>query len=231
MQGVAVGVRRPVHARRADARRAARAPPVPRGPVPRADRHVLEVPARAGGLLRARGCLVGRPGAGRRSPRAVDGRGDGVDRRRAPSRRRPTWPRSRRRTASSRTTRCSDTASGEESGVRAAAAVRAVLPGRRAHRAAGVHDGVERSRHVRPAHRVRRREPAARGPADGRQPDRLRAARSPSRSRCRPAAATASASATCSWSRSPTGCCGCGRSTPPCRRARTATRRSRSTAS
>ena len=48
--------------------------------------------------------------------------------------------------------------------VRAAAAVRAVLARRRAHRAAGLHDGVERSRHLRPAHRLRRRRSARRGP-------------------------------------------------------------------
>ena len=62
-------------------------------------------------------------------------------------------------------------------GVRAAAAVRAVLPRRPAHRAAGVHDGVERSRHVRPADRVRRRAAAA-----GRAADRRPTRSTPSRS-------------------------------------------------
>ncbi len=110
--GLGVGVRRPVHARRADARRTAPAPPVPRGHVPRPDRHVLEVPARAGGLLRARGCLVGRPGAGRRSPRAVDGRGDVVDRPELRADAVGARLGVARRTASSRTTRCSTSASG-----------------------------------------------------------------------------------------------------------------------
>ena len=55
------------------------------------------------------------------------------------------------------------------------------------------------------------------GRAADRRPTRSTPSRrSPSRSPCRRAAATASASATCSSSRSPTGCCGCGRSTPPC---------------
>ena len=43
-----------------------RAPPLPRGPVPRADRRLLEVPAAAGGLLRARRRVVRGPGAQRR---------------------------------------------------------------------------------------------------------------------------------------------------------------------
>ena len=50
--GVAVGVPRPVHAGERDARRAARAPALSGGPVPGADRAVLEVPARTRGLLR-----------------------------------------------------------------------------------------------------------------------------------------------------------------------------------
>ena len=79
-QGVAGRVRRPVHAGGPRCRRAAPAPPLPRGPVPGADRRLLEVPARPGALLRARGGVVGGPGAERRPA--------GVDDARTPRRRR-----------------------------------------------------------------------------------------------------------------------------------------------
>ena len=55
--------------RRPDAGGAARAPALPRGPVPGADRPVLQVPARARPRSSSARALVGRPGAGHRSPR------------------------------------------------------------------------------------------------------------------------------------------------------------------
>ena len=94
--------------------------------------------------------------------------------------------RSRRRAGSSRTTRCSAEPSGEGDRVRDPAAVRAVLARRRAHRAAGVHDGVERPGHVRPADRVRRAGAHAGRPARRVQLRSTPSRRSPSRSRCRP---------------------------------------------
>ena len=230
--GVAGRLRRPVHAVRRDARRAARAPALPRGPVPGADRHVLEVPARAGGLLRARRRLVGGPGARRRPPRGLrrrrrtatttDGRADG-DRARVGVVDQPLHPvlhdvpRPDRR-GSSR--------------VRAAAAVRAVLARRPAHRAAGVHDGVERPGDVRPADGVRGGgQPAPDGPRTVCQPHRLRAVDHPADHAADQAAATACATATCSSCRSPTGCCTSGRSTSRSPRGPTAPRPSPSTAS
>ena len=59
-------------------------------------------------------------------------------------------------------------------GLRHPATVRAVLERRPAHRAAGVHDGVERPRQLRAADRVRRARPAGRA-AHGVQRHRLRA--------------------------------------------------------
>ena len=105
-QGVAGRVRRPLHARLGDAGRAARAPALPGGPVPGADRRLLQVPARARAVLPAPGRLVGRPGAEHRPARDRRGRRAGAEHERGAgagrrSRRRP------RRAASRRTTRCS----------------------------------------------------------------------------------------------------------------------------
>ncbi len=73
-------VPRPVHPDRRDARRAARAPALSRGPVPGPDRPLLQVPAGARELLPARRRVVGRAGAERRAT-AVDRRiaGDPAD--------------------------------------------------------------------------------------------------------------------------------------------------------
>ncbi len=64
--------------------------------------------------------------------------------------------------------------------VRAAATVRAVLQQRPTHGAVGVHDRVQRRRHLRPPRRLRRQLAADdRRPAHGGQPDRLRPRRHP----------------------------------------------------
>ena len=126
-------------------------------------------------LLRARGCLVGRPGAGHRSPGDDDRHRHRLD---EPDRR-PAAPADL--ASESSTSRFIPyytmfaAPSGRGRRVRPAAAVRAVLARRPAHRAAGVHDGVERPRHLRPADGVRGVGAAAGGPADRLQPDRLRA--------------------------------------------------------
>ena len=102
-------------------------------------------------------------------PREPTSAGGAVaDRRPTTSRRRPTSPPSRRRAGSCRTTRCSPT---RRRGGDEFVLLRPFVPfspQRPAHRAAGVHDGVERPRHLRPAHRVRRRPapcPTARAPS------------------------------------------------------------------
>ncbi len=150
--------------------RVAPAPALPRGPVPRADRRLLEVPAPAGALLRARGRVVGGPGSEHRPP-GVDERGhagDGAVRRSDAVGAgvgvdgQPLHPllHDVRRPV------------GGGHRVRPPAAVRAVLPSRRAHRAAGVHDGVERPGHVRRPHGLRRAGAHA-WPASRVQLDRL----------------------------------------------------------
>ena len=60
---------RSLHRLLGDARRTPRQSAVPRGPVPGADRSVLEVPDRRGRLLPAHGCVVGGAGSGPRARR------------------------------------------------------------------------------------------------------------------------------------------------------------------
>ena len=129
-----------------------------------ADRRLLEVPARrrtASSSAGARGRWPRRRASTRANRRARRRR-----RRATTSRRRSrTSPPRPRPTASRRTTRCSR-ARRRGRGLRHPAPVRAVLARRPAHRAAGLHDGLERPGQLRAADRLRRARP--------RRPDRAR---------------------------------------------------------
>ena len=116
-----------------------------------------------------------------------------------------------------------DVRRGRAARLRAPAPVRAVLPRRPAPRAAGVHDGVERSGDLRRADRVRgaaERSRAARRPAGDRQLDAGRCPDQRGDHAPDSAAARGSGSATSSSSTSPAGCCGCARSTSASSRSR-----------
>ena len=203
-QGVGVGLPRPVHAARRDAGRAARAPALSRGPVPGADRRVLEVPARrrsTSSSARARGRW---PRRRRRPAATVDG--GHARRRHGDAGRRPAARRPRHRVVDEPLHPVlhdvrRPTARDEFVLLRPFVPVLARRP---AHRAAGVHDRVERPDDVRPAHRLRRRR--HRRPAGGPAHDRQLGGGHPRHQRAdhvaEPGRRPGCASATSSWCRS-----------------------------
>ncbi|MFT3851372.1 MAG: UPF0182 family protein [Ilumatobacteraceae bacterium] len=154
-----------------DAGGTCRAPPLPRGAVPRPDRGVLQVPAAAEPVLRSQRGVVGRPGAAEPGPGDDGGHGhrDTGDRRQQPAAgvlRRVRFGEVRAVLLDVPGARADDV------DVRAVPPVRAVQHQRRSPRAPGVHDREQRSSHLRAVDRLHgdRRSVAERAAA-GRQHD------------------------------------------------------------